>query len=102
MELLPDGRVKTHWMVEIENGPIKSGPWKPVHNWNRRFAIACKPTQNHFAGLHCSGETHTVTCEDCKKHPLYQERYEPAPNAVEDEIDTRVKELFEKPGVSAE
>lgn len=96
MELLPTGKVKVHWMVEVADGPIKSAPFAPVHNLHRRFAVACKPTQNHFRGMHCSGETHVVTCEDCKKHPLFQERYEAAPNALEEEISPEVRELFEK------
>lgn len=98
MEHLPDGRVRIHWMAEVENGPInvRTQTHSRIEFPGGCYMIACQPKLDHVqATMSVSGETHVVTCPECQRHPLFKERYVPAPNVAVDHIPPEVLKIFE-------
>lgn len=87
--MLPDGsgRVRIHWFMRDEAGPICTGvvshstPLGPVVLGGAKGRIACQPnlesvnpiwlSANHVQPLHHSDDARAATCPECMATPEY-------------------------------
>lgn len=95
----PGEKVRVHWMIPDEQGNVESpglpGGEGTIYGGGV-YRIACDPAEWHKPGCSATGETHAVTCQECMRHPLFAEQYEPRPGVTYDKIPKEVRDIIEQ------